>query len=70
MKGCGRGYPFLLHRPAYFKEQHINLESQIHKSIKTFMFIFKNNFQLQNMFILGYLRDRNAAAHSVDCDIF
>ena len=35
------------------------------------MYIFKNNFQLQNMFILGYLDiDRNAAAHSVDCDIF
>ena len=34
------------------------------------MYIFKNNFQLKNMFILGYLRDRNAMAHSVDSDIF
>ena len=29
-----------------------------------------NMFLLHKILILGYLRDRNAAAHSVDSDIF
>ena len=45
VEGGGRGYPFLVHL------LNLNNNISIYKSVKTFMYIYKNYIQFQNMFM-------------------